>query len=358
MTLALVRDMRELREPPGAEDIEAFETDVLAGFVLARASAGLADGTIRNDAGHLDLIREWLGRPLWEMQPGDADAYFGRVLRDARPSTRTGRAAALAVFFQFLELRHRAEIYNLTGRVAECPLDEMNRPRASVEPQLRVPPSAAEVERLFAGWREELATCRKFAPAARNYAAARLEADVGLRVNEVRMLDLDDVRWDLGRFGKLNVRHGKGARRKGPKPRLVPLINGADRNLRWFIEDVWGQFGDDHERPGAPLFPSERRNREGSSARATDDVFRRSLADAASRHLPAWSGKLTPHVLRHFCASQLYQAGMTLFAIQELLGHSWTGTTVRYVHVHATHVEDAWVAGQQRAADRWKGLAP
>ena len=24
---------------------------------------------------------------------------------------------------------------------------------------------------------------------------------------------------------------------------------------------------------------------------------------------------------------------------------------------HSTHVEDAWVAGQQRAADRWKGLA-
>ena len=68
------------------------------------------------------------------------------------------------------------------------------------------------------------------------------------------MLDLDDVRWDLGRFGKLNVRHGKGARRKGPKPRLVPLINGAERNLRWFIGDVWGQFGDDHERGPAPLW--------------------------------------------------------------------------------------------------------
>jgi integrase/recombinase XerD len=155
--------MRELREPSGAEEIEVFETDVLAGFVLARASAGLADSTIRNDTGHLDLIRNWLGRPLWEMQPEDADAYFGRVLRDAKPSTRTGRAAALAVYFQFLELRHRAEIYNLTGRVVECPLDEMNRPRASVDPQLRVPPAEAEVERLFAGWREELASCRKFA---------------------------------------------------------------------------------------------------------------------------------------------------------------------------------------------------
>jgi len=34
---------------------------------------------------------------------------------------------------------------------------------------------------------------RKFVPAARHYAAARREADVGLRVNEICMLDLDDV---------------------------------------------------------------------------------------------------------------------------------------------------------------------
>ena len=237
------------------EELADLETDVLAGFVLARASAGLADSTIRNDTGHLELIRDWFGRPLREMQPSDADACFGRVLRDARPSTRTGRAAALTVFFQFLELRHKIELHNLTGRVIECPLDEMNRPRASAGPQLRIPPAEAEIGQLFAGWRGELATCRKFAPAARNYAAARLAADVGLRINEARMLDLDDVRWELGRFGKLNVRHGKGSRRRGPKPRLVPLINGADRNLRWFVEDVWGQFDAGHVRPGAPLFP-------------------------------------------------------------------------------------------------------
>jgi len=75
---------------------------VLAGFVLARASAGLVDSTIRNDTNHLELIRDWFGRPLWEMQPADADAYFGKVLRDARPSIRTGRAAALTVYFEFL----------------------------------------------------------------------------------------------------------------------------------------------------------------------------------------------------------------------------------------------------------------
>ena len=45
---------------------------MLAGFVLALASAGLADSTIRNDTNHLELIRDWFGPPLWEMQPAVA----------------------------------------------------------------------------------------------------------------------------------------------------------------------------------------------------------------------------------------------------------------------------------------------
>ena len=72
-------------------------------------------------------------------------------------------------------------------------------------------------------------------------------------------LDLADIKWDLGRFGKLHVRHGKGARGSGPRERIVPLINNAGRTLRWFVEDVWCQLGDDPARPGAPLFCSERK---------------------------------------------------------------------------------------------------
>jgi integrase/recombinase XerD len=90
LVLAVVRDLRDRRVLASGEELADFETDVLAGFVLARASAGLADSTIRNDTGHLELIRDWFGRPLWEMQPEDADVYFGRVLREARPSTRAG----------------------------------------------------------------------------------------------------------------------------------------------------------------------------------------------------------------------------------------------------------------------------
>ena len=158
--------------------------------------------------------------------------------------------------------------------MAECPVDEVNRPRGGGRASLRIPPEAAQVGRLFAGWRQELATCRKFAPAARNYAAARLMAEVGLRVNEARCLDLDDVRWDLGRFGKLHVRHGKGARGSGPRERMVPLINGAGRTLRWFIEDVRGAFGDDFARHGAALLPSERHDGDGTAARAGAEALR------------------------------------------------------------------------------------
>ena len=145
-----------------------------------------------------------------------------------------------------------------------------------------------QVAALFAGWRAELATCRKFAPAARNYAAARLMAEVGLRVNEACHLDLADIKWDLGRFGKLHVRMGKGARGSGPRERMVPLINDAGPTLRWFIEDVWGHFDDDHTRPGAPLFSSERRNADGTAARVGDETLRSALAAAAAVHLPDW----------------------------------------------------------------------
>lgn len=356
MALAVVRDLRAERPEPGSEEIADFEIDVLAGFVLARASAGLADTTIRGDVGHLEQVRVWFGRPLWEMEPADADAYFGRVLRETAKGTRLARAQALKTYFLFLELRHKVEIHNLSGRVLECPIDELNRPRGAGEAMLRIPPSTAEIDRLFAGWREELASCRKFAPTARNYAAARLMAEVGLRVNEACRLDLHDIKWDLGRFGKLHVRHGKGARGSGPRERIVPLINNARRTLGWFVSDVWGHFDDDHTRPGAPLFPSERKNADGTCGRVGDDAIRAGLADAAAKHLPGWADTLTPHVLRHYAASQLYQGGLDLISIQEVLGHAWIATTMRYVHVHRTHVEDAWAAGHERAAHRLKGL--
>ena len=71
-------------------------------------------------------------------------------------------------------------------------------------------------------------------------------AEIGLRVNEVRRLDLADVKWELGPFGKLHVRYGKGSRGSGPRERMVPLINGAGRTLRWYHR---GRVGPVRRRP-------------------------------------------------------------------------------------------------------------
>ncbi len=94
----------------------------------------------------------------------------------------------------------------------------------------------------------------------------------------------------------------------------------------------------------------------GTCQRVGDDALRTGLAEATAAHLPNWTEKLTPHVMRHFCASQLYLSGLDLISIQELLGHSWIASTLNYVHVHRTRIDDAWIAGQQRAAERLEGL--
>jgi integrase/recombinase XerD len=72
------------------------------------------------------------------------------VLRNAAKGTRLARSQALRTYFLFVEIRHQVAIHQMTGRVAECPVDEMNRPRGAGRAALRIPPSAVQVGVLFA----------------------------------------------------------------------------------------------------------------------------------------------------------------------------------------------------------------
>jgi hypothetical protein len=81
-----VRDLRERRVPVGPEEVAEFETDVLAGFVLARASAGLADGTISSDIGHLEQMRTWFGKPV----VGHGTRRCRRLVRSGSAQRREG----------------------------------------------------------------------------------------------------------------------------------------------------------------------------------------------------------------------------------------------------------------------------
>ncbi|MEU1309035.1 site-specific integrase [Streptomyces cinnamoneus] len=175
---------------------------------------------------------------------------------------------------------------------------------------------------------------------------------MGLRIGESRKLDIHDWRPDLGEYGKLHVRHGKGSRGRDPEAQLVPAINSVDSLVNWWFTDVRHQFGDDCTNPDAPLLPSERRNPHTGCRRVGDDALRSGLAKSVGLYLPSWSGRLTPHGLRHFCASEYYAQGLDLKAIQELLGHEWLSRTTRYVHVHNGHIEHTWAAANERVAAR------
>ena len=50
--------------------------------------------------------------------------------------------------------------------------------------------------------------------------------------------------------------------------------------------------------------------------------------------------------------------GLSRVVDHPCINHAWIATTMGYVHVHRTHIEDAWMAGHQRAADRLRGLMP
>lgn len=353
--LATVRSLGSGPRLRTAQEFEDFEQELVDQYLLAMVGAGCVDSTVAAERATIFDFLRFLGEPVWTAQAADADRYLSWLRRERRlqGSTVHGKAVVLAQFFGFLLARYQGDIHALTGFVLVQPIDEFNRPAKCDTGAGRVPPSTSEVEVLFAGWRESLPHARKFLPAARDYLAASLWRRAGLRISESAGLDVRDWRPDLGEFGKLHVRLGKGSRGRGPKTRLVPCIDGVEALLRWWFTDVRHQFGDDYADPDAPLLPSERRDpMSGQCLRAGSDALRTGLAGAVGIWLPAWQGRLTPHGLRHYCASSLYERGLDLKAIQELLGHSWLSTTTRYIHVPSEHIEHAWVAANARVAAR------
>ena len=338
-----------------ARDVEDFAQELVDQYALAMVAAGLSDGHIRNSrAVVIEFARSMTG-PLWEATPQHADQFLAEQRRLGRSvSTRAGKAGTLSAFYGFVIDRYAGDIRRATGVQVEQPVDEYNRQSGASLGHVRVPPSDEEIDTLFSGWRESVPHARKYLPAARDYFAASLWRRLGLRITESVMLDIRDWRPDLGGLGKLHVRFGKGSRGRGPKPRLVPAINGADRLIDWWLAEVRPQYGADWADPDAPMLPSERLDQQlGRCGRARADVLRRTLNSQVDQWLPAWSGRMSPHVLRHYWPSALYGAGMDLKSIQELLGHLWLATTSGYIHVRSDHIERAWGQANERLEDRF-----
>jgi integrase/recombinase XerD len=321
-------------QEPATTDPWEFQAQCVEAFVASWYARGFSSVTIDNDTGLLERTLTALGRPAWEVTPEDIDRVVGQLAIAGRAaSTRREYVQIFKDFHRFLQARKAAEIQAVFGVRLVCPVDEFNASRhvGDDSPTLSPPPTPERVTAFFDFLKTRIASARKYAPAARDYALFRTLYHAGLRSEEAARLDRADVHFDRGPFGKLHTRFGKGARTSGPRPRWVPMLDGLDLVLRWFLADVRGKFPDSPvlfaDESGGSLHPGTIRNR------------LRYLMELEGR--PA-AERFSPHGLRRACATHLYERGVDLVAIQQLLGHWTVGSTMRYVRPSATFIEDAY----------------
>ena len=157
---------------------------------------------------------------------------------------------------------------------------------------------------------------------------ARISEAVGLSIGEI---DLD---------ARLVRLYGKGS-----KERIVPFGSSAAAAL----DDWFSSSG------RALLVPDPWRSRDDAEA-----VFLNTRGGRLSRQA-AWAvikkygvragigGELSPHVLRHSCATHLLDHGADLRVVQEMLGHASISTTQIYTKVSQERLWEVYRSAHPRA---------
>jgi integrase/recombinase XerD len=158
---------------------------------------------------------------------------------------------------------------------------------------------------------------RRTAMGMRNFTIVSFLYALGLRVNELLAIKTRDVRLDYDRrrrIGTLLV-HGKGG-----KERTLFIVDRLyDTVVSYF------RLKKTKNRPNSPFFTGPN----GKNMRS--DRVRGLLEESAAR--AGVTGRVTPHVLRHTFATEMYNRNVPLEAIKEMMGHSSARETGIYIHV-------------------------
>jgi len=341
--LRLVSGGAEPLRVEAVTDPAVFQDACLEAYAVSQVARGFSPVTMDNGAGVLERFLAACGRPAWDVTRDDVDRVVaGLSAQGLVASTRRGYVQAFKGFHGFLVARKAAEIETAFGVRLVDPVDDFNAARhvGADLPSTNAPPSPERMEEFFDFLKGRIATTRKYTAAARDYALFRTLYLAGLRADEAASMGRADVHFGRGPFGKLHVRFGKGANTSGPRPRWVPMLDGLDLILHWYLDEIRPRLGDD-----PALFCDE------GGGRIHRGTIRNRLAYLLDLELTSTGGaqegqpaqvRFSPHTLRHACATRNYERGVDLVAIQQMLGHWHVGTTMRYVTPSATFIEDAY----------------
>jgi integrase/recombinase XerD len=287
------------------------------------AERGRAAGTIAAYRRDLRRYATWLGGR-------------GRTIADADESDVVDHVAALraaglapaSVARALVAVRSLHRFLLEEGRTVVDPAGSVEQPRVP-----RGLPKALNEEQVL----ELLAAPVGDDPIARrDRAILEVLYGTGLRVSELVGLSLGDVDLDaslLRAFGK------------GSKERIVPIGGHATRALvAWLapegrdglVPERWRRRGD-----AEAMFLGARGGR----------LTRQGAWDILRRHGQriGLQGVLSPHVLRHSCATHMLDHGADIRAVQELLGHASISTTQVYTLVSTERLWEVYRSAHPRA---------
>ena len=149
----------------------------------------------------------------------------------------------------------------------------------------------------------------------RDRAILELLYSSGLRASELCDLNVTDYS-----PYQISVRQGKRG-----KTRTVPVTETACQAIDVYLQNDRGV------RAGGPLFLTM------MGKRLTRQLLCKKVGWYGRQ---AEIGDITPHTLRHACATHLLDEGADLRLIQEVLGHSSIASTQRYTHLSSNKMQE------------------
>lgn len=294
--------------------------DFISWLVSERGRSRNTVAAYRRDlAGYVTWLHE-RGSDVLEVGESELiDFVAERRSSGAAPSSVARQLAAVRTFHRFLAAeQHRADDPTVDLEGVRVPAG------------LPKPLTEEEIVRLLG------AVVGADPLARRDRALLELLYATGARISEAVGLSIGDLDLDGGLVRLL----GKGA-----KERIVPFGGAAAEALEeWFGPD--GRM---------LLIPVSWRRREDAEA-----VFLNRRGGRLSRQA-AWAivtgharrigleDRVSPHVLRHSCATHLLDHGADLRVVQEMLGHASISTTQVYTRVSQERLWEVYRAAHPRA---------